>query len=80
MLGLYLSFLFPVPSGSLIVILNIFILIIVMITNKILQIQKRNKTINQENINPIMKENIILETDTSITVTTVDIENKDINE
>ena len=27
-----------------------------------------------------MKENIVLETDTSITVTTVDIENKDIDE
>lgn len=80
MLGLYFSFIFPVPSGSLIVIINVLILIIVMIINKILQIQKKNKTIGQETINPIMKENIVLETDTSITVTTVDIENKDIDE
>ncbi len=80
MLGLYFSFEFSVPSSSLIVVLNVLILIIVMTINKILQIQKKDKKLSLENINPINKEDIVLETETAITVSTVDIEDKNVSE
>ena len=73
--GIYFSYVFALPSGSLIVIINILILISVMIIHNILLKQKKkNKKLDEVNFNPLVKENNILETETSITLSTKDIE------
>ena len=73
--GIYFSYIFALPSGSIIVILNIIILTFVMIIDNILKRQKKNKKNNNiENENPLIKENIVLETETSLTLSTKDIE------
>ena len=46
-----------------------------MIIDNILKRQKKNKKNNNiENENPLIKENIVLETETSLTLSTKDIE------
>ena len=73
--GIYFSYIFALPSGSIIVILNIIILTFVMFIDNILKRQKKNKKNNNiENENPLIKENIVLETETSLTLSTKDIE------
>lgn len=70
--GIYFSYVFALPSGSLIVIINILILIVVMILNKIFNKQKKIQLNNNQNNN----SNIILETETSITLSTKDVDIK----
>lgn len=71
-LGIYFSYVFSLPSGSLIVIINIIILFIVMIINYFAKKQsKNNATSNNDNNNQTITSTI--ETETSITMTTNDI-------
>lgn len=77
-LGIYLSYVFALPSGSLIVIINIIILVVIMCINKLYRNQNKDKTISTDSINPSKTENNIVETETSITVSTKQIEN-DVN-
>ena len=69
-LGIYLSFILELPSGSLIVILNILILIAIMLISRFRPHRKKEK---QESTNDtiIFSDNIV-ETDTSITVTPIE--------
>lgn len=69
-LGIYFSYVFSLPSGSLIVIINIIILLIVMGLNIIAKKQKKNK-IEKENLNNYSITNTI-ETETSIIMSTKD--------
>lgn len=71
-LGIYFSYVFSLPSGSLIVIINIVILFIVMVINYFAKLQTKNK-ISPNNDNNIQTTNTI-ETETSITITTNDID------
>ena len=68
--GIYLSFILELPSGSLIVILNILILIAIMVISRFRPHRKKEK---QESTNDtiIFSDNIV-ETDTSITVTPIE--------
>lgn len=72
-LGIYFSYVFSLPSGSLIVIINIFILFIVMIINYFAKKQAKNKISHYNNSNNQVITNTI-ETETSITMTTNDID------
>ena len=75
LLGIYFSYVFSLPSGSVIVVINVLILFVVMIINNLIQVNRKNKSKNIEiDDNPLIKENIIYETETSITVSTKDIE------
>ena len=69
-LGIYLSFILELPSGSLIVILNILILISIMVIRRFRPHHKKEK---QESTNDtiVFSDNIV-ETDTSITVTPIE--------
>lgn len=72
-LGIYFSYVFSLPSGSLIVIINIFILFIVMIINYFAKKQAKNKISHYNDSNNQVITNTI-ETETSITMTTNDID------
>lgn len=74
--GIYLSFVFELPSGSIIVLINIIILFAIMIANKVWAKQRKKKLDSATTHVNIYKENII-ETDTSITITTIDINNEE---
>ena len=70
LLGIYLSYVFELPSGSLIVILNIIILVMVMIINNIKSTPKKtviDKLLESYDLSP----NTVIETPTSITVSTL---------
>ena len=70
LLGIYLSYVLELPSGSLIVIINIFILIIVMVLNPLKTAQK--KTSIAKLLVPYTEtSNTFIETSTSITVSTL---------
>ena len=80
LLGIYLSYVFELPSGSLIVILNIIILLTVMGLNGITKRQKKS-TIDKLLATYNQTPNAFIETSTSITVSTLPlIDNLDINE
>ena len=73
--GLYLSYVFELPSGSLIVILNIIILLFIMLINNITSNQKKigvEKIIESYNLTP----NTVIETDSCITVSTIPLDDK----
>ena len=75
LLGIYFSYVFSLPSGSVIVVINVLILFVVMIINNLIQVNRKNKSKNIEiDDNPLIKENIVYETETSITVSTKDID------
>ena len=79
LLGIYLSYVFELPSGSLIVILNILILVVVMIINNFTKIQKKttlDKILETYNTT----SNNVLETATSITVSTKPLNGEEISE
>lgn len=80
-LGIYSSYVFALPSGSLIVIINIIILLIVMAINYLAKAQKKNKN-NNLNETSNQLTNTIIETETSIIMSTKDVESidKDIHE
>ena len=70
LLGIYLSYVLELPSGSLIVIINILILIIVMVLNPLKTAQK--KTSIAKLLVPYTEtSNTFIETSTSITVSTL---------
>lgn len=70
--GIYFSYVFSLPSGSLIVVINIIILFIVMVINYFAKRQaKNNTTLNNDNNNQTTTNTI--ETETSITMTTNEI-------
>ena len=71
-LGIYFSYAFSLPSGSLIVIINILILVAVMIINHFAKLQKKKDI---QETTPIVIQPNTVETDTSITITTLDLEN-----
>ena len=79
LLGIYLSYVFELPSGSLIVILNILILVVVMIINNFTKIQKKT-TLDKllESYNTTSSN--IIETSSSITVSTKPLNGEEINE
>lgn len=70
LLGIYFSYVFGLPSGSLIVIINIIILILVMGFNYIAKMQKKNKTDKQNDYTSAITNTI--ETETSIIMSTKD--------
>lgn len=73
LLGIYLSYVFELPSGSLIVILNIIILVMVMIINNIKSTPKKtviDKLLESYDLSP----NTVIETPTSITVSTLPLD------
>lgn len=72
--GIYLSFILELPSGSLIVILNIIILLSIMCFNRIRPHQKKEKQEQNTEINYSLVKDTVIETDTSITVTPVETE------
>ena len=79
LLGIYLSYVFELPSGSLIVILNILILVVVMIINNFTKIQKKttlDKILETYNTT----SNNVIETATSITVSTKPLNGEEISE
>ena len=79
LVGIYLSCILELPSGSLIVIINILILILTLIYSKFSSKQKKDKKdslIIKSTPKNESKENIV-ETDTSIQMSTIDLdENK----
>ena len=79
LLGIYLSYVFELPSGSLIVILNILILVVVMIINNFTKIQKKT-TLDKllESYNTTSSN--VIETSSSITVSTKPLNGEEINE
>ena len=79
LLGIYLSYVFELPSGSLIVILNILILVVVMIINNLTKIQKKT-TLDKllESYNTTSSN--VIETSSSITVSTKPLNGEEINE
>lgn len=70
LLGMYLSYVFELPSGSLIVIINIAILIVIMILNSFTKKQKKT-TIAKLLENYTETPNTFIETPSSITVSTL---------
>lgn len=70
LLGIYFSYVFGLPSGSLIVIINIIILILVMGFNYIAKMQKKNKIDKQNDYTSAITNTI--ETETSIIMSTKD--------
>ena len=79
LVGIYLSYILELPSGSLIVVINILILILILIYSKFSSKQKKDKKdslIIKSTPKNESKENIV-ETDTSIQMSTIDLdENK----
>lgn len=79
LVGIYLSYILELPSGSLIVVINILILILILIYSKFSSKQKKEKKdslIIKSTPKNESKENIV-ETDTSIQMSTIDLdENK----
>ena len=77
LLGIYLSYVFELPSGSLIVILNILILVAVMIINNFTKIQKKT-TLDKllESYNTTSSN--VIETSSSITVSTKPLNGEEI--
>lgn len=79
LVGIYLSYILELPSGSLIVIINILILILILIYSEFSSKQKKDKKdslIIKSTPKNESKENIV-ETDTSIQMSTIDLdENK----
>lgn len=74
LLGIYLSYVFELPSGSLIVIINIVILVMIMLINNIKSTPKKtviDKLLESYDLSP----NTIIETPTSITVSTLPLDN-----
>ncbi len=71
--GIYLSYVFALPSGSLIVILNIIILLIVMLISNINKYQKKGKLNKLNDSNNNTHSNIVV-TDTSIVISTKEVE------
>ena len=81
LLGIYLSYVFALPSGSIIVIINIAILIIIMILNSFTKTQKKTNIVKLlETYTEI--PNTFIETPSCITVSTLPLieEDKKINE
>ena len=76
--GIYLSYVFALPSGSLIVIINIIILILVMMLNNITKKQKKVSLVKllETSNQPL---NTFIETSSCITVSTLPLE-ADIND
>lgn len=70
LLGIYLSYVFELPSGSLIVIINIAILIVIMVLNSFTKKQKKT-TIAKLLENYTETPNTFIETPSCITVSTL---------